>query len=188
MWIALHGYGQQAKYFSKKVEALISEETVVVVPEALNRYYLQGFKGRVGATWMTSDDREVDIEDNNNYLESLLSSLKLKFTSVEEINVLAFSQGIATTCRWYIQSNQKVNKLVLWAGSLAHDINYELSKVKLNKTKIFYVFGNNDEFFDQSKIAMNEILLQSADIEYQLVTFEGKHVIQAELLTEISNA
>lgn len=187
LWIAIHGYGQLGKFFSKKVEGLIDDETLLVIPEALNRYYLQGYNGRVGATWMTSDDRNADIEDNSNYLENLIENIFNEYPTIGELNILAFSQGIATTCRWYVQSNFAVNKLVLWAGSLAHDLNYESHREKFNSAKIFYVFGDNDEFFDSSKILMNESLFLNADVDYQLVTFEGKHIIDSKLIKNLAH-
>ncbi len=187
LWVAIHGYGQQGKYFSKKVEGLIAEDTLIVIPEALNRYYLKGYNGRVGATWMTSDDRQVDIKDNSAYLEDLTNSIYKEFSSLKEMNVLAFSQGIATACRWFVQSNFPANKLILWAGSLANDLNYKDHKERLNSTSIIYVFGDQDEFFDYSKILMNESLFLNANIDYQMVTFEGKHIIDSELLKKLSN-
>ena len=187
LWVAIHGYGQQGIYFSKKVEGLIAEDTLIVIPEALNRYYLKGYNGRVGATWMTSDDRQVDIKDNSAYLEDLTKSIYKEFSSLKELNVLAFSQGIATAIRWYVQSKFTAKKLILWAGSLATDLNYYDYKDKLNSTSIAYVFGAKDEFFDASKILMNESLFLNANIDYQLVTFDGKHIIDSKLLKELSN-
>lgn len=187
LWIALHGHGQQSKYFSKKLEPLLDGDTLVIVPEGLNRYYLQGYNGRVGATWMTSDDRQKDIEDNIEYLEGLLVHTLENFPSIVEINTYAFSQGIATACRWYAHSKFDCSKLIFWAGSLANDLNYSAFADKFNKSKISYVFGDNDEFFDETKIIMNESLLISASIEYQLVSFEGKHVIDAPLLKQLAH-
>ena len=187
LWVAIHGYGQQGKYFSKKVEGLIDDDTLIVIPEALNRYYLKGYNGRVGATWMTSDDRQLDINDNATYLEELTNSIYKEFSSLRELNVLAFSQGIATACRWYVQSKFLAKRLILWAGSLANDLNYNDHRDKLNSTSISYVFGDKDEFFRDSKILMNESLFLNADIDYQLVTFEGKHIIISELLKKLSN-
>jgi hypothetical protein len=100
---------------------------------------------------------------------------------------LAFSQGIATACRWYLQSKFLAKRLILWAGSLANDLNYNDHRDKLNSTSISYVFGDKDEFFGDSKILMNESLFLNANIDYQLVTFEGKHIIISDLLKKLSN-
>ncbi len=187
LWIALHGYGQQGKYWSSKLKSLEDEDTLVLIPEGLNRYYLQGYNGRVGATWMTSDDRQADIEDNSKFLEELTQTIFDKYPTIIKYNILAFSQGIATACRWYVASKFDANKLVLWAGSLANDIKYSDYAERLNKSKIFYVFGDRDEFFDAPKILMNETLLLNSNVDYQLVSFEGKHIIDSKLLKQLAN-
>ncbi len=67
----LHGYGQLAEYFIKNFEPLVELGFYVVAPEGTQRFYLNGTSGRVGASWMTKELREIDIEENNNYLASL---------------------------------------------------------------------------------------------------------------------
>ena len=80
--IALHGYGQLAQYFAKKFDQL-PEDYALLVPEGMHRFYLQGSSGRVGASWMTKDGREFDIEDNLNYLNQLLSHVMENHVFVE---------------------------------------------------------------------------------------------------------
>lgn len=72
-----------------------------MAPEALNRFYLEGFAGRVGATWMTKEERLQEIDDYVNYLNQLYKTI-LANTDTSEItvNILGFSQGVATVCRW----------------------------------------------------------------------------------------
>ena len=44
IWIVVHGYGQQAKYFIRKFKPLQDEETLVIAPEGLHHFYLKGFE------------------------------------------------------------------------------------------------------------------------------------------------
>lgn len=71
----LHGHGQQAKYFLDKFSSLASATTSLVAPEGLSRYYLKGFSGRVGATWMTTEDRHTDIKNYIEYLDAIYKTL-----------------------------------------------------------------------------------------------------------------
>ena len=70
VWFVLHGYGQLAQYFIKKFKAIESSQICIVAPEGLSKFYLEsvtsrsaGGSNRVGATWMTRENREVDIEN-----------------------------------------------------------------------------------------------------------------------------
>lgn len=186
IWIALHGYGQQAKYFVSKIKSLDTGENLIVVAEGLNRFYLEGYSGRVGANWMTSDDREKDIADNHRYLDLLLHEVLQNIVSETlTINVFAFSQGIATACRWMLDSPVDFTKVILWAGSIPPEIDYLENKELFNSLDLTYVFGEQDEFFKEDKIKANTDLFDRANIDYQLVTFEGRHIIDEDVLRSL---
>ena len=63
IWFVCHGYGQLAEYFIKNFEVLDAETNYVIAPQGLSKFYLKGFTGRVGASWMTKEDRLTDIEN-----------------------------------------------------------------------------------------------------------------------------
>ena len=77
VWIVLHGYGMLPEYFIKKFECIANKETVIVAPEALNKFYLKDNYSRVGSSWMTKVERHDDIQDNINFLNSIYNALKL---------------------------------------------------------------------------------------------------------------
>jgi predicted esterase len=188
LWICLHGYGQQARYFVPRLKALDNGKNLIIVPEALNRFYLSGYNGRVGATWMTSDDREKDIQDNHRYLNELLNVVLDKLENKKlTINLFAFSQGIATACRWMADTTYRFSNSILWAGSLPPDLDWKQNAEIFRQQNIHYVFGNRDEFFDSDKIKSNEVCFKQNQIAYQLVTFDGKHEVNDLVLQNILN-
>ena len=84
VWFVLHGYGMLSEYFIKKFESILNENTLVIAPEATNRFYLGNNYARVGASWMTNLDREQEIRDNILYLDCLTRQktgelIKLRF-------------------------------------------------------------------------------------------------------------
>jgi len=99
IWIVLHGYGHLARYFLRKFEGL-EEGRLIVAPEGLSRFYLDDGHTRVGATWMTREDRELEIADQLTYLDQLTEHLRAGSRADIRLNVLGFSQGVATACRW----------------------------------------------------------------------------------------
>ena len=62
VWVLLHGYGQLARFFLNKFEGL-EDGLLIAAPEGLSRFYLDAQHQRVGATWMTREDREHEIGD-----------------------------------------------------------------------------------------------------------------------------
>jgi predicted esterase len=186
VWIVCHGYAQLANYFIKNFEVLNDGKTLIVAPEGLNRFYWKGFSDRVVASWMTKEDRECDIHDYVNFLncvyDDVISSLKNKNVRV---NVLGFSQGTATVCRWLANNKVKVDNLILWAGAFPEDMNFEADKVVFDAMKIVAVIGNQDEFLTEEAIAMQLLFLNKHKISIELIRFQGKHEINKEALIQL---
>ena len=124
VWFVCHGYGQLAEYFVRHFAVLLEHDPmlVVVAPEGLSRFYLQGVGGRVGASWMTRADRLAEIDDYVAYLNQLADSLLATCPPDVAVTVLGFSQGAATVSRWLLQAHFRPARLVLWAGAFPPDL------------------------------------------------------------------
>ena len=79
IWFVLHGYGNLASEFINSFEIINDGENYIIAPEALNKFYLKGFYGKVGATWMTKENRENEINDYVNLLDSVYETKINKF-------------------------------------------------------------------------------------------------------------
>jgi predicted esterase len=71
VWFVLHGYGQLPQYFLRKFLPIADSTRVIIAPGGLSRFYLDGFSGRVGSTWMTKEERLLDIRNYIEYLNAL---------------------------------------------------------------------------------------------------------------------
>jgi predicted esterase len=184
LWIALHGYGQLAQYFLRNFRLLADHgQHYVVAPEALSRFYLSGVSGRVGATWMTRENRLADIADYVGYLDRLYGELQEQAGGpLGRVTVLGFSQGGATACRWLTQSGLRIDRLILWAAAFPEDLPFALTRAVLRDTEVVLVYGTQDEYATEERIAQQQELLQQQDIPYRLIRFEGRHVIDKEVL------
>lgn len=184
VWIVCHGYGQLAQYFIRNFEVLNDGKTFVVAPEALNRFYLEGFSGRVGANWMTSEERDSEIEDYIDYLELLHQDIKKNAKHKDiKINVLGFSQGVAAVCRWVLKKNVGFEKLVLWAGIFPPDLNtdFSFSIDALKEKSVIIVYGDKDPFLkEEHKNEMSEFIKIKPDIK--MISFDGGHDIDPDTL------
>lgn len=183
VWFVLHGYGQLANYFLKKFEVLNNGFNLIVAPEALHRFYWQGFSGRVGASWMTKEDRLEEIKDYINYLNEVYDEVIAPFKRQKiKINVLGFSQGTATVCRWVTDKKAKVDNLILWAGIFPHDLNLEQEKTLLNDINSTIVMGDQDEFLTIDSVKKHIKELHEKGVNVQLTPFNGKHEIPSNEL------
>lgn len=188
IWFVCHGYGQLAEYFIKHFQLLQNDNTFIVAPEGLSKFYLDGVTGRMGAAWMTKEDRENEVADYLNFLNKLFDKLfsGIDFNKVK-LNVLGFSQGTATVCRWLAQSNVKVGRLIMWAGTFPVDVDLTIHGNRFRVIPVTLVYGHHDEYLEYLKPEDYKNFLDTAGFSYNIVTFEGKHEMNAEVLKEIAN-
>ncbi len=184
VWFVVHGYGQLSKYFIRNFRHFDPETTVVVAPEGLSRFYLEGTTpdSRIGATWMTKEDRDNEITDYVSYFNLLLAKTLEGLSPDVKVNVFGFSQGCSTLCRWVALGNVKPSRMILWAGTFPPDIDLKQFGHRFQGYKVDVVYGLNDEYL--SWINAGEITkwLEAAEIDYRVSTFEGKHeILKAEL-------
>ena len=183
VWFVLHGYGQLANYFIKKFECLNSEENFVIAPEGSHRFYTQGMSGRVGASWMTQEDRELDIANYINYLNLVYDEIMKKASGKNiTLNVLGFSQGSNTVTRWVNARHVKADNLILWSGAFHRELDFKLNKKFLNKMGIYLLLGDKDPFADAEKTTAVKKILDSNGIKYRFIPFEGEHKIYEAVL------
>ena len=175
--IVLHGYGQLAEHFIRKFHQLPGNY-YIVAPEAMHHFYLNGSSGRVGASWMTKEDRINNITDNNEYLNNLVDFLQTE-NKFSELLVLGFSQGGATAARWNAQ-RKDIDQLILWASVFPPDV--EESSFSNSKNGTF-VIGKHDEFYDAA--AQDKEINKYRSLSFEIVEYDGKHDIDADTLKNL---
>jgi len=174
----LHGYGQLVRYFIRKF-ASVPDDWLIVAPEGMHRFYLKGSSGRVGASWMTKEDRENDISDNISYLNRIDQEISKQF-DIQERHLLGFSQGGATAARWEQLGNVSFHSITLWASVYPPD----LEPIASHKTKDrLFVIGSEDEFYDLE--AQRKIETFYRQLQYQIIKYQGRHDIVNETLTAV---
>ena len=185
VWIICHGYGQLAEYFLEWFRPVFSEKTLIVAPEGLHRFYIKGFSGRVGASWMTKQDRLNDIKDYVNYLDEVYLEIKNMVSPSCFIHVLGFSQGVSTAIRWICKSKLQVNSLTLLSGKIPEDIDYNLYSKKINTLNPKIIFGNNDEFYSTKSINDELNFIKSRGLNFKYIEFDGGHKLKKNIITKL---
>lgn len=186
LWFVLHGQGQLAQYFIRKFNTLNPDDYFIVAPEGLSRYYLNGHSGRVGATWMTKEDRLTDIENYVAYLNTIYKQVLENINRDIKITAFGFSQGTATVSRWIAQSNIKIDRLLLWAGIFPPDMDIKSAHERFNTMKVYNIYGDNDEFLNNNYLKEQQNIIKEIGITATTIQFEGTHVIDQSTLCKIA--
>lgn len=176
----LHGYGQLVEFFIRKFQST-PEDLLIVAPEGMHRFYLNGTSGRVGASWMTKNGRDSDIADTISYLNELDKQISARYP-IKKRYLLGFSQGGAAAARWEQLGTVNFDGVLLWACIFPPDLPVEASLASKN-TNHFFAIGTHDQYYQ--KDAQQELMEYYRGIGYQLVPYEGTHDVVNEILTQI---
>ncbi len=183
VWLAFHGYGQLAEFFIKKFEGLDPEKNFIIAPQGLSKYYLYGVYGRVGASWMTKEDRLTEIDNQYAYIDSVLDQFDL---SGKELIYFGFSQGTATMGRYAAHAKIPFAKMIIWAGTFPPDTNPKDWSYLKGKEDIQYFTSREDIYFKEEMIPkQNEVVKTALGREPKLNWYDGGHRVMPEIVAAI---
>ncbi|WNB17299.1 alpha/beta hydrolase [Marivirga arenosa] len=185
LWFVLHGYGQLPQYFIRKFKDIETEKRVIIAPGGLSKFYLEGFYGRVGSSWMTKEERLLDIENYIVYLNALADQLLEKVNSNMKITLLGFSQGTATVCRWAEKLDFQFEKLILHSGAFPPDVSFKHLGDILKDKQVYMLRGDQDEFINEEREREQEDLINKLNLKVNHIEFKGKHDIHIDSLKDI---
>lgn len=185
LWVVVHGYGQLARYFLNNFEGLEAGRCIVA-PEALSRFYLDAEHSRVGATWMTREERLLEIQDHVAYLDALVSHIRQQAPADIGVNALGFSQGVATLSRWSLKGSTQFDRLILWAGGLPPELDHQALK-PWRDLHVDLVLGDQDEYAKPEHLTAMDRRLELAGVPRRSHRFSGKHKLEPVLLERLLN-
>jgi len=186
IWVVVHGYGQLARYFLNNFKGL-EDRRCFIAPEGLNRFYLDAEHTRVGATWMTREDRLHEIDDHVAYLDALCAECISHAMPGARLRVLGFSQGVATIARWAARTTHRIDRLVLWAGQLPAELDRE-ALASLHGIVVDAVLGDQDEFAGPEQLDALATRLEVAGLAVRKHHCQGGHRLDAFTLARIITA
>jgi predicted esterase len=191
IWFVLHGYGQLAKFFLSKFNHVSDAGVYVIAPEGLSKFYLEDVtsrartgNNRVGATWMTRENRLTDIENYLTYLKNIYNK-EVPNDFKGEISILGFSQGAATATRWALEGYPLFHRLILWAGILPPDMNFDQAHEILKDKKVIEVFGKSDPYLTDERLKEVSDLNAKLNIHPEIIEFDGGHEINEPTLMNL---
>lgn len=193
VWVVCHGFSQLARAFAEPFRAFEDDHRLIVAPEALSRFYLDSRPAHtraspVGATWMTREEREIEITDIITYLdalyERLVESLATHDVARDRIRVhaLGFSQGAAAVARWAARGSAVVDHLVLWGHGIPDDVNVRALGERRPDLTIDLVYGERDGFATSEVIAASRAVLEGSGVPFRMIPFAGGHVLSTAVL------
>lgn len=193
VWFVLHGYMQLARRFLRRFEPIRDSGRLIVAPEGLSRFYVRSGGGRhdaesvVGASWMTREDRETEIEDYVAYLDRLGGRVMEEAAADARVTVLGFSQGVATASRWVTHGDVRPQRLVLWGDFLPPDLDMARAADAWRSVDVFLVRGTEDGALQSDDLTTAEAeRIEQASLDVRRVEYRGGHDIDERTLAAMA--
>ena len=177
-WPALftfHGYGEDAAANFSAVQRIPGlDDWLIVAVQALHPFYTK--KQQIVASWMTSQDRELAIDDNVRYVRSVVDAVTHEFPINADVFFAGFSQGVAMAYRAAAHISGAAGVIAL-AGDVPPDITTRADRAA-DGTALPHVLvgrGTTDEWYTEQKMADDVERLKTLAASSDACVFPGGH-------------
>lgn len=191
LWVVLHGYAHLAQDFLAGLDALDDGTRLIVAPEALSRFYdARGerelhHEARVGASWMTREDRLREIDDTLAWLQQAYESFAARLAADVPVTVLGFSQGGAAASRWVASGRVPARHLICWGASVAPELDLGEGSA-LRRVRCSIVIGDRDKFIAPGQVTTEQARLDAAGFPHTFIGFSGGHRLDDATLRRVA--
>ena len=184
VWVVFHGIGYLSRYFLRHFHNLNPEENYIIAPQAQSKYYLNNEYRHVGASWLTKENTEAEIENVLNYLDEVYKAEELEKAS--NLIFLGYSQGVSIATRWVTRQRIKCDQLIMHSGKVPAELKPEDFQF-LKNTKFSFIYGTEDEYLKEGIIEVEEERLKNLFPEnFEILTFNGGHEVNSELIEKFA--
>jgi predicted esterase len=167
--VGFHGYGETADvHMSELAQIPGIERWTAVAVQALHPFYMTR-TGAIVASWMTSLDRELAIEDNRAYIRAIVA----QFPPPRQLVFLGFSQGVAMAYR--AAAGSSATGVIALGG----DVPPELFDSSLRLPPVLIGRGTREEWYTAEKLE-RDVTLLSAVTTVSTCIYDGGHEWTAE--------
>ena len=179
-----HGYGEGAGAQLDRMRRIPGADRWLLVSiQGLHRFY-QRRANEVVASWMTRQDRELAMADNQAYVAAVMDAVHRDYPGAPRVVFTGFSQGVAMTFRAAVASPRAVDGVIAVGG----DVPPELDAAGVGRVSEALIgHGTRDEFYSAATFERDVQRLRDAHVRVQPLEFEGGHewsddVVQAASL------
>lgn len=182
VWVVFHGIGYLSRYFLKYFKDLDPEENYIIAPQAQSKYYLTDEYRHVGASWLTKENTETEIENMLAYLEKVFQAEQLQ--DAPNLILMGYSQGVSVATRWVASNKIECSKLILHSGGLPKELQPEDFQF-LKNTEVALIYGTKDEYLNEERLTSERARAKKLFGErIRIISFEGGHEVKKKILSE----
>jgi predicted esterase len=184
--LAVHGYGAHKRYMMREAKLIAPENFVIASLQAPHQHFRQTDDGyKVGFGWLTDYKSEDSVRLHQRFALDLIENLANRnLIDASRVYLYGFSQACALNFRLAFTCPEAVRGVIGACGGIPSDV--ETNPIYKSLTaKVFYLYGDADEFYPLEKFQAFEQKLQDRLPNFQAKSYEAKHEINDEMRGDI---
>ena len=170
--VGFHGYAEAAETQLERLRSILgSQHWLLVSVQGLHRFYRRR-SGDVVAGWMTRQDRDLAIADNQAFIAAVVDEVAQRWRVADALVFAGFSQGVAMAFRAACSSLRPVSGVIALGG----DVPPELDGAALARTRTALLGrGQRDEWYSADLFAKDAVRLRESGVDARTVALDGGH-------------
>ncbi len=169
LFVGFHGYGEDAETHLMMMQQIPGiHHWLCCAVQALHPFYPR--PGKHGASWLTSQDRALRIQENVRYVDGVIAQLKQAFPVNAALVLHGFSQGAAMACRAALLGEHPPCGVLLLGGDIPPELG-DLERMQ----RVFIARGHQDRLYSLEQWNHDVFRLKQAQLNPVLCTFHGGH-------------
>ncbi len=176
--LAVHGYGAHKRYMMREARLIAPENFVIASMQAPYQHFRPTDAGyKVGFGWLTDFKPEESVALHQKFALDLIDNLSKKnIVDETEVYLFGFSQACALNFRLAFTHPEKIQSVIGVCGGIPSDLETNAAYKKLN-ARVFYLYGDEDEFYPLEKFQSFEQKLNAVLPNFQSKQYSAKHEI-----------
>lgn len=168
--VGFHGYMENAAIqMARMTDIPGAAMWTLVSVQGLHRFY-RGRSEEVVASWMTREDRDSAIADNNAYVAAALEAVPHDGST--RILFSGFSQGVAMAFRAAVRGPDRASGIMAVGGDVPPEL---LADASSSFPPVLLARGARDEWYTQAKFDADAAALKARGVELRAVVYDGAH-------------
>jgi len=174
--LGFHGYGQTAEDMLAMMRGIPGADGwLLCAVQALHPFYPR--PKRIGACWMTSQDRELRIRENIEYVKRVVKQFRRSESAGRSLVYYGFSQGTAMASRAAILGAEKPGGVILHGGDIPPELD-DLGRMG----RVLIARGRGDRIYKPERWESDLARLDASSVDTTRCEFDGGHEAGAPFL------
>lgn len=186
--IAVHGYGAHKRYMMREARAVAPKGWVIASVQGPHQHFRPTEDGyRVGFGWLTDLYSAESVALHHKFLLDVIEKLTDDgMIDPSRVFLYGFSQACALNFRFAFTHPEVPAGIIGVCGGIPGDLD-TTPLYKPFAAPVFYLYGDDDEFYTQEKFAGFDAKLRERLPNYRSKRYQAKHEITEEMRLDIRN-